>query len=259
MNSLRELQEDFVVALMTNDISGIVDHIEAGNVAAGRRIRVYRNNVFTNLKNVLHSVYPVIARIVGEGFFQYAATEFIETRSSVSGDLHDFGRTFDGFLAEFPPAQGLTYLTDVARLEWACHTSYFAADSKHMDLDGLARVSPDRYPDLKFKIPPACRLLHSPFPIHRIWQVNQEGFKGDQTVDLDSGSARVLVRRPVHQPEIVSLAESDWRFLEAINSGVTLGSACEEVLGCSPEFDIGGTLRKLVEGEVLVDFSLTDQ
>ena len=45
---------------------------------AARRVQVYRNNVRTNLTGALKSIYPVVEKLVGDGFFNYTAAEYIK-------------------------------------------------------------------------------------------------------------------------------------------------------------------------------------
>ena len=103
-----------------------------GHFAPERHFQVYRNNIIESLTTALKAIYPVTERLVGEGFFRYTTASYIPAHRPVSGNLHDFGEKFFSFLASFPPASELTYLPDVARLEWAMHESNvneFAAQS----------------------------------------------------------------------------------------------------------------------------------
>ena len=53
---------------------------------------------------------------------------------SRSGDLNDYGEDFADFLADYPHARELSYLPDVARLEWLVQIVYYAADAPTPDL-----------------------------------------------------------------------------------------------------------------------------
>jgi hypothetical protein len=256
MNSLRELQLGFLQALFSRAGSDFVTQLVAGEVNGEQRLDIYRNNTFTNLRNALHSAYPVVGRLVGEDFFNYAATEYIYHRPSTCGDLHSYGDRFAEFLQTFPPAAGLPYLADVARLEWACHTAFFAADHLPLDLQRLAEVPVEQYSALAFQLHPACRLLESAYPIDAIWHVNQEDYRGKQEVVLDQGGVKVLVRRPRHHAEVVALTESEWCFLEALASGDSLGTASARALHIAADFDLAGALQRFVDEVTLVDFTL---
>src|SRR6185436_9928463 len=78
--------------------------------------------------DALAAVYPVVQRLLGQGFFEYACDAFIRRHPPRSGNLHDFGAEFAEFLAGFEAASTLTYLPDTARLEWSWHVAFHAAD-----------------------------------------------------------------------------------------------------------------------------------
>jgi hypothetical protein len=256
MHSLRDLQQGFMQAVFSRNATAFAQHLVPGGLSGEQRVAVYRNNTFTNLQNAMQSAYPVVTRLVGEGFFSYAATEYIYHYPSSSGDLHDYGSEFAEFLQDFAPVSQLLYLPDVARLEWACHTAFFAADHVSLDLQSLTEVPVERYGDLSFKLHPACRLLESSFPVDSIWHVNQEDFEGEQNVDLALGGVRLLIRRPRHHVDVVPLSDGEWRFLNSLASGETLGTACEMALSASDEFELGKTLQRFVSEATLVDFTL---
>lgn len=88
----------------------------SGKPTAERGFAAYRNNVYGNLRHTLRSVYPVVERLVGNDFFGFAASAYIDGQASCSGDLNQYGGEFPAFLLAFPPAQGLPYLADVAAL-----------------------------------------------------------------------------------------------------------------------------------------------
>jgi hypothetical protein len=167
MPELLELQRAFIAALLAadGDAARDVASFDAGG------IDVHRNNVRVNLANALRSAYPVVERLVGSEFFAYAAQCFIETHPSRSANLEDYGAGFGEFLRDFAPAESLPYLADVAALEAA--------------IERVARAADDA----------ASARLDSPYPILRIWQVNQPGWCGDDSVSLDTGADRLHIHR----------------------------------------------------------------
>ena len=102
MPSLPELQRAFAAGVFAEDVA-VTRHILDGRFPAARHLQVYRNNVFESLVGALKAVYPVVERLVGTGFFAYAADGYIRRHPPVSGNLHDFGDSFAGFLAGFEP------------------------------------------------------------------------------------------------------------------------------------------------------------
>ena len=91
MQTLRELQHDFITALFDERNERAYAGICNGRFNGARLLQVYRNNIFISLTAALAAVYPVVQRLVGEGFFKYAADAFIRAHPPASGNLHDFG------------------------------------------------------------------------------------------------------------------------------------------------------------------------
>ena len=190
MNRLRDLQQTFSDNLFDPEAQDVFLSIGPGSFEPAQRMQIYRNNVFIGLTEALRAVYPVIEKLVGEGFFLYACNEYIHRFPSTSGDLHEYGSSFDSFLRSFEPAQTLPYLHGVATLEWSYHEVYHEADSEGLNLERLSAVAANQYCALCFSLNPACRLTQSRFPIVEIWRVNQDDYEGDQAVDLDSGGGQ---------------------------------------------------------------------
>jgi len=258
MSTLRDLQQGFMAAVFSQEKASLAQYLAGTESDSVWRTEIYRNNAFSNLRGALESAYPVIVKLVGAEFFRYAAREYIYQYPSVSGDLHRFGAAFGAFLAAFPPAAQLPYLPDVARLEWMCHRAYFAADHAPLRLDRLLQVDPERYGELKFTLNPACALCESVFPVDWIWQVNQEDYAGEQSIDLSSGPATALVKRDKYHVAVVTLPRSEWRGLHALSTGQTFSAACDAALQVDPNLDLGATLRRWVDETILVDFAISN-
>lgn len=184
---------------------------------------VYRRNVFATLQGALEAAYPVVRRLVGEAFFVEAARRYARERPSTSGDLHAFGGDFGDFLEAYPPANALAYLGDVARLEWACHESFHAAEAAPLDRAALGRVPSHRHGEIRFRLHPAVRLLRSAHPVAAIWQANQAGRDGE--IAGAAGPEHVIVWRDGGEVQVATLAPREWDFLDAIARGAPFQAA----------------------------------
>ncbi|MBL0121451.1 MAG: putative DNA-binding domain-containing protein [Betaproteobacteria bacterium] len=260
---LRDVQRAMAELLMaggTPDEKKAGDLIRGGKLSAARRMEVYRHNVLSNLRGALKDIFPVVNRIVGDAFFLHAADQFIRVTPSHSGDLNQFGREWPSFLANYPHATELPYLADVAKLEWAWHECFHAADAAPMDLGRLASVAPDAHGLLVFHLHPAVRLLVSAYPVLRIWQVNQPDFAGDMQIDWAQGGDALMVRRDSGvggglEVVIQSLAAGEYRFMCELHARRTLERAAAAALETDSEFDLQAFLLECAQRGVIVDFS----
>jgi hypothetical protein len=255
MNSLHDLQTRFRRAVFQRDDTAVADAVVADGPGVAPRLDIYRRNAFGNLADALAAIFPVVRKLVGEEFFRYAAREYIALHPSTSGDLNDFGTAFPDFLARFEPAAALAYLPDTARLEWLVHEAYFAAEIPSAPML-LAGIAPERSADVRFELHPSVRRFVSAFPVDRIWQVNQDGYVGDDTVDLALGGVRLLIRREHGVIELETLDAGEWELLDAVAVGASFGDACVAVLLAVPEFDVAAALQRFVGSGVIVGAAL---
>jgi hypothetical protein len=227
MPSLRETQLAFAARVFDG----------AGPVAP--REQIYRNNVFISLAGALADVYPVVRRLVGERFFDPLARRYVRNHPSPSGNLHDFGRHFPGFVLAMEELRGLPYLPDVAALEWACHESFHAADAPAFDFTRVTDAG-----EARPRLHPAARLVASRYPVAAIWQANQE--EDVPLVDLDAGGDWLAVSRRELQVEIVRLAPGELALLAALRDGMSLGEACEAALAAEPALELPAAMGRFV-------------
>lgn len=241
MPSLRELQAAFADAVAVGD-EHLLAAIVPGGADARERIAVYQNNARHNFREALRAVYPVVEALVGTEFFDYAAGRYARAHPSASGDIHRYGARLGDFLAGFEPAAELAYLPDTARLEWAMHEVFHAAEAPPLALDRLLAPTDGELAALRFALNPASRLLRSPYPVDRLWALNQPGVPWDERFDIHGGAVALLVKRDGYEVGIERLAEADFVMLETLAAGNPLGVCCEAAGRVDPGFDLGGFL-----------------
>jgi putative DNA-binding protein len=250
MPSLSELQSDFAAALFGGPEEALLSQLAADRIPAAERFAAYRGSVLGNYRKALRAVYPVVERLVGERFFEHVAEAYARREPSLHGDLNRYGAGFADFLAGFPGAAELAYLSDTARLEWAMEEVFHAADSPPQSFDHLADAD---WAELRFRLAPSCRLLASPWPVHRLWELNQPGVEWDEGFDIESGGVRLLVRRSGFEVELEPLEEGAFALLDALAAGASLGEACERALAVFPDCDVGSALqRQMLAGTLLL-------
>lgn len=256
MRTLLELQHSFARGVFDADPDIAALLLGACGQSGAAGLAIYRNNVLANYRKALHETYPVILQLIGADCFDQAADAYACATPSLSGDLYDFGEHFGDFVAAYPPTRALAYLPDVARLEWLIEASDRAPQAAPLDLARLAALPPQRFADLGFALAPSARLLASPYPLLRIWQVNQPGHDGDQAVDLGSGGASLLLIRRGPGVEIEPLSGAGYSLLSACSAGLTLGAALERALALDPAFDLDTFLQRHLPAGTFGDFQL---
>lgn len=205
------------------------------------RFEVYRASFEANLGHALRDTYPVVNRLVGADYFSQVARAYVRTHPSRCGDIQAFGAEFESFLAAQDSAEGFPYLPDVARLEWLAHRAFHAADVEPLTLAALAGLPPESYGGLSLL--PCVGLMLSEFPVHRIWQVNQENWAGDAVVHLEEGGARLAVTREGLDIVLLPLEAEAYALASALSERGSLVAASEAMADAD---SLGRSLHALI-------------
>ena len=205
------------------DVAAVIGETERLN--ASDRVAIYRESIEANLCKALNEIYPVCEKLVGQQFFNAMALCYVKQTPSDSADLALYGTNFNEFIADFPPAQSLPYLADVAKLEHALHISFLGPNNEKMCTSELQQV-PQQH-QLQFYLPCASALISSDFPVKQIWVANQLPKDEQSTIDLDQGGERLLVWRQNSNFHVDELSLLEWNLLSLIQNGCTLAELVE--------------------------------
>jgi hypothetical protein len=251
MPDLLALQTAFAAALRDRGRTDAVGRWLAGDgELVDRRMAVYRANMVAAADKALSSAYPVIRQVLGGEFFHGLAREFQCGSPSTSGDLTRFGAAFDTFLDTFEHTRSLPYLPDLARLEWAVHTAYGAADAPDWDAAELGAVEPGRQAAIRLHWTPGLAVVESGFPIVRIWSLHQPCQDGDFSVDW-TAAENALVARQGFAITVSACSAGEAAFLAASLAGDTLGDAVTAALHRQSDFDLGQLLGRAFSARLI--------
>jgi len=208
-----------------------------------KRFAVYRNNVIVSLVDALADSYPVVQALVGEAFFRAMAGEFVRRSPPRSPVLAWYGDGFADFVAGFPPAAGLPYLTDTARLEWLRVEAWHAADAAPLPAERLADLltAADALPESRFILHPALRVLTSAHPVVSLWAAHQADDPACTLAEIDLAQAEAaLLIRPALDVAIIPVDPATASFFRCLQAGLPLGAAAGE------DVDLAAALSLLI-------------
>ncbi|BAJ04201.1 HvfC/BufC family peptide modification chaperone [Shewanella violacea] len=220
---LAQWQESFIDALRQGGddeaLLALVDPAQAS------RLAVYRNNSLQALTARLSIAFPICQELVGETCFSRLAVDYIHTHPMVESNLNSYGEAFPRFLlgiiARGPEFDKVRYLAEVARLEWSLQLSYYAADSRDcQQLAQMANLSEDQQQDVVLGLRPDIFILESSFPLYEIWLVHQHE---PSAIDCSDAEYFLSVSRDSFKPQVNPLSEQDFKLLDAIACGESLG------------------------------------
>jgi hypothetical protein len=243
--ALRELQSAFRRAVLEGDSSAIAPLVVEDGVFADERIAIHRSNVLASIAAALGEVYPAVARLVGERFFDHAAHEFLSAHPPRNPRLDGYGAEFADFLAGFAPGRALVYLADVARLEWRLHAAAMAPEVASLTPDRFAGLKPSEMPALVFRLKPWLGYLSSPWPVDRIWRVSRPGSTSDERVNIDQGGVNLEIGRRGDEVIFRALPPGAFAFRAALAGSATLEGAAEAALAADSAFQFARAFADL--------------
>jgi len=277
--TLAELQRGFAAGLLAgkrppaapaSEQAPLDALIDVGRFPAAQLLQIYRNNFFISLGEALRDCYPVVAALLGDGYFRQLARHYVAERPSRSGNLQDYGADLADFIAADPGLADYRFVADVARLEWARQVALHAADTAPIARARLDAIPGDAYAGLRFSLQPAATLLRSDYPLWRIWRAHQADADGQvvqprdmqprdmqpramQQIDLAAGGEFALVYREDLQVVARQLDAPGYRFLHALGAGETLADAAAAALDSDPQWPLQNELGRHLASGLLSD------
>ena len=126
-----------------------------------------------------------------------------------------------------------------------------AADQQPFDFARLAAIPPDELETLVFTLHPSAQLIRSPYPLLKIWQVNQPEYQGEMTLDWNVEGDRLLIARRGFEVEIRRCEVSEYAFLQQLVEQKNLHDALAAASLTGDTFDLQGMLTRLIQADVI--------
>ncbi|WP_248884260.1 HvfC/BufC N-terminal domain-containing protein [Acidithiobacillus acidisediminis] len=236
MDEIRQWQEAFCHALLADEegveLPGLV-----GPISAAASTAIYRNNVLEGFRLALADIYRVVETLVGEECFRALCFDYVRVLPSACGDRNAYGGALPDWLLTHPLVQSVPYLPDLARLEWAQHEAYQAAEGYAEN--GLHH---------------SLQLVESDYPIFSIWAFCQDP-KNAETLDLDRlAGETVLVARPQEEVMMRPMEPTEALWYRSLLSGASPVEAAALVQNREPGIHVRGFLETALIAGLLVEW-----
>jgi hypothetical protein len=241
-----------LIAAMARSLTGAP--LPSGLTAASpeevaQRFAVHRNTVAVSLAEALAQRFPVICRLVGAAFFAAMARVYAERHRPQSPVLLEWGGSFPGFLAAFPPLAAYPYMADVARIEWARGLAFHAADARPAEARIFAGADPAV---LRLRLHPAVHVLRCAHPAVSIWRMNQPD--APPGLQPPAGSEIALILRDRHfAVPVQPISAADAAMIDLIRSGSTLMTAALHAQSGAPGHDPQPLILHLMQAGAILD------
>jgi len=230
---LSEAFHDAMEAVLSGDVAALDPWLGPGDRARAG-LAVYRNTVAKGRVDALACVFPTVARLVGADWFREAALIFAAAAPPDTPVLDAYGADFPDWLAAFPPAQEMTYLAPVARLDLAWSRAHRAVDEPVLIADAVAGIPPQALLMSRARLHPSLQMFWFDRTAPSIWLANRNGPEPDEVVVWRDAPEGLLIVRPALAVTWRRLSRPEWAFLDACRAGRTLGQAAAAALGVDP-------------------------
>ena len=253
MLALPELQGQLAAAIRR----GVAD--PGAGVALGDllvkpgRLAIHRRHARNSLSDVLAAHFPAVRRLVGEGFFAFAAAQFVAAHPPRDPRVSRYGDEFPGHLAALSETASLPWLADVARIEVAMRRAALAPLARPLDHGSLGRVPPEAVAEGTIMFGRAVSMIHSSWPAADVWRA---ALADDAPEGLDLATlppSRLVVCRIADQPRAIDLGAGDFLFWSALWRGETIGRAAELTFETDSTFDLAAALVTIFASEAVVE------
>lgn len=242
---LRDLQEQFKAEVLDKQPTPLQDAIEQRGFRPAQRINIYRNNINTTLIEALQSIYPVSRAMVGEEFFKSMARAYVQQHNPETADLKDYGGHLPAFMQSMPALENLSYMPDVARIDWACHVSLHAESAPALGVSELGEFSPDSQEHLILHLHPAVIQVRSSFPIFDIWEFANLNDPDAAAPDLGENGQSVLIYRKRNTVKVAHISVEMTAMIDLISKKQTLGTVIASILEIKPDYNLQIGLHQL--------------
>ncbi len=229
MLDLATLQASMTRALLKGDLSEIEDEFDTGKASSARRFSIYRNNMFLSLTSHLRTIFPVTVRLGDDRFFAYAANQFILREPPREARLAVYGAAFPRFLSHFPACRHVPILAQMARLEWAIHSSLTSAQMPFLEATEIINAANGMALDLQ----PSLRFVVSRWPLLGLW-----AREADRQRPLPRQASRLAVVRHDDDLRFFELDAARFAFWRGLARHHSIERAASLALARDPLFDL---------------------
>ncbi|SIT51673.1 conserved hypothetical protein [Paraburkholderia piptadeniae] len=221
----------------------LLEQLATGRSVAASRLAIYRGNVQSHWHAALANTYPVLLALAGAAYFARLARAYANACPSDSGDLNRYGAHLPAFIGNWERDSRYEYFGDIARLEWAVHTAWYADDPNALSAQQWRQIGSEKLLASRLATHPACSVVHSRYAIADIWRGHQPGGTFPRSIDAP---AWALVVRPRWRPFVIDQDRGGHAAFIALQRGHTLNEATDIALDVDAQFDIASQLQSWI-------------
>jgi hypothetical protein len=223
------------IEIESSDLDRVVE--PSLRLSSLERLKVYGNAYYARLLDCLREEFPALKHAVGDEAFDALAFGYLQACPSNSYTLARLGERFPGYLSETRPPREVDspepdwpqFMVDLATLERTYSEVFDGPGVEGLPLltvDELRTIPSDRWEDVSLQTVPCLRLLEFHFPVHNYATAVKQG---DSPEFPEAGPVFLAISRREYIVRRWELEPAEFRLLQFLQSGMTLGEAIQTV------------------------------
>jgi hypothetical protein len=213
-------------------------------LSAAERLAIYANAYFYRLLECLRDDFPATATIAGAERFLELIRDYLAAYPPSHHSVTYAGRFLADFLCNYHGVQQYPFIADVARLEWTLIEAFQARDAVALKAEVLRAIAPERWPELRFKTPPALSVIDCRWRVTELLRAVQEG---NEWRPPEATSQNVVVWRQdatVYYREITRRERDAFSLLA---QGSSFAVLCERIAGTRADSKAVQEINRMIE------------
>lgn len=189
-------------------------------------LEVYSHARVTRLCDTLYENYSACAKVIGDDDFFKICENYVETNSSCSYNLEDYGDTFPSFLRKQSISEDFPFLGDLADFELKFKEVFHAKHEAYDAQSELAKFSD--ISQLRIGLQATVALLTSAYRIKEIWDLRSSQENEIDWEPLEAPSFLLLYRSSARL-YVKELQPMTYEMMSMIEAGNSIGDIMEDI------------------------------
>ena len=227
MPGLRQLQQSFLGYLLGTP-TRVVEHIESTpDTSAQQRLDIYATGYRLRLKEAIGTDYERLHFYLGDEQFEQLLDAYIDRYKSTHTSLRYYSQHMEELLTTQKPFSEVPELAEIGRIERAFNDSFDAADCATVDLQRLAQLEAEDWPELQFKFHASLQILPLKYNSFPVWKALSEE---QAPPPLTKEASTWIIWRKGLVSRYRTLVDAEAHALNAAINGANFSEICEQLL-----------------------------
>ncbi|ARG98123.1 HvfC/BufC N-terminal domain-containing protein [Legionella micdadei] len=243
MTDLPSLQNQFQAYLLKGQAEIGQSIVSTEKVPTAQRLAIYLDSYHYRLLEALGSNFPILENYLGREEFYKLGENYIANHPSPYRSIRWYGDRFADYLKEHREP----YLAELAEFEWKMTLSFDAADDAVLQIEQMAVIPQNTWPDIRFKPHASLQRMDFAWNTVKIW----EAVANNQSPEAPTKNSSIMhwvLWRNEYINRFYSLGKDEAWALDALIKGSTFSELCEGLCEWLDESEVGMRAASLLKG-----------